>query len=116
MQVREGLAPRKILEEHRQRCGLANAGGLPANPHKDMFLSLSDIKPRYDKLAAQNWRLHKDEGTGVDIWRQLHAEDVFFYQPQTLGWKSDSNAHNVRGPVFLASKVSGISRTTPGDW
>jgi len=86
MQVLLGLHPQTIFEENNKRwMSATEATGLPQVTHKDMLLKLSDIRSRCDKLAAMSWRYHRDEGTGVDLWRQEHAEDVFLYQPQTLG-------------------------------
>jgi hypothetical protein len=82
-----GLTPQAIFKEHNKLWRLT--GGLdelPANPEKDMLLSTDDdIRSRSGRLGSQTWRFHKDEGTGVDLWREQNAEDVFFYQPQLLG-------------------------------
>jgi hypothetical protein len=81
-----GLTPQAIFEEHNKLWRLT--GGLdelPANPDKYMLLSFDDIRSRTGRLGSQTWRVHKDEGTGVDLCREQNAEDVFFYRPQLLG-------------------------------
>jgi hypothetical protein len=88
MQVLLGLTPQAIFEEHNKLWRLT--GGLdelPANPDIDMLSTIDDIssRSRSGRLGLQTWRFHNHEGTGVDLWREQNAEDVFFNQPQLLG-------------------------------
>jgi hypothetical protein len=79
MQVLLGLTPQAILEERNKLWRLT--GGLdelPANPGKDMLLSVDDIRSRSGRLRSQIWRFHHNEDAGVDLWREQNAEDVFF--------------------------------------
>jgi hypothetical protein len=80
-----GPHPQAMFEENNNLRRLT--GGLdelPANSDKDMLLSKDDIKSMSGRLGSQTWRLHKHEGTDVDLWREQNADAVFFYQLQLL--------------------------------